>query len=420
MARSAPQPGPVRAPVRADRHKAVGVRCHIWEARPSLPDTLLNLTSTLSPRPSPVAMSRQFVIATVIVMLMHAALLFGVPRFSQVIRAGHNSGTFVTRLVTPPTSTAMPESAPEASPSETSPAPQAAKPIFKPATSTARRPSNRASPTPKQPEPVADSEPAATASIQLPVTAAEAAAALEFARQLGDARLRLPVAADLLYRTQGVINGHAIDQSTTLQWRHDGPLYEMRWSSEHPSPGVPMRYAVGVLSPAGLVPVLAKVEAAETQDMRFDYAKQQIHLGAASTEVPLQPGTQDQLSALIQLGAMIAGDPDRYAKGDAIEFPAVFPWGTGTWHFVIEGTEELNVLHGVTQPAMRLVHSAQDSRDSRIEVWLGSTMGYFPLRVRVEMSNGDKLEYVIQTARSQPNSMTTPPSPRNPPTAASQ
>ena len=130
--------------------------------------------------------------------------------------------------------------------------------------------------------------------------------------------------------------------------------------------------------------------------------------------MPLAAGTQDRLGVLIQLGARIAGDPERYPPGQTIELPAVRPTGIGRWRFVVEADETLEALKGQNLPTVRLVHEAQDDQDVRIELWLGRTLDYLPVRLRITEAGGDTVEHDLVTAWARPTPVA-PPAPQAPP-----
>lgn len=376
-------------------------------------------------------------IATLVVVALHAALLLGLPHLGQVTRAGQDAGSFVTRLIAPPAAVAVPApvaAAPPPRPTEpprprppptraVDHAPKVA-PTAAPPTAPPAQVSNRSdapghtAPAVSQlgPKPAGASfgGQSAPVPIEPAATATEAATALAFAPQAGDAPTRVPRAAELSYRTRGHIGGQPFEVPTTLHWRQDGQWYEIRWGLYSPRVGEQTRYAVGLLSPQGLLPLRAELRTPELRDMRLDYARQRIHLSASDTEVPLAAGTQDRLGVLIQLGARIAGDPERYPPGQTIELPAVRPTGIGRWRFVVEADETLEALKGQNLPTVRLVHEAQDDQDVRIELWLGRTLDYLPVRLRITEAGGDTVEHDLVTAWARPTPVA-PPAPQAPP-----
>ena len=374
---------------------------------------------------------------TLLVAAVHALLLLGLPRLGQTARAGQDAGTFTTRLVAPPAEASPP--APETAPPP-SPAPA-------PAPAPAPRP--KAKPTPK-PKPKAPATPQSATSardassdtkaeapvlgpytgttfggesaplpIRIPLPPADAATALTFAQGQGDAPVRIPRAAHLTYRTTGTIGGESFEVPTALNWRQDGRWYDAHWNLYvYGSPiGQHTRTVTGLLTPQGLVPVQATLRTPAVQDVRFDYDAQRVRFAAA--DAPLQDGMQDRGGVLLQLGALLAGNPGRYPARSVIELPAAHLHDTGRWRFVVEADEIVPALRDRTLPTVRLVHAAQDERDVRIEAWLGRTLDYLPVRLRVTEANGDTVEHTVTVAYTQlvpaaPEPVVAPPEPQTP------
>lgn len=389
---------------------------------------------------STTAPGRQLTSVTLLVAAVHALLLLGLPRLGQTARASQDAGTFATRLVAPPAEASPPT--PEAAP----PPPPAPAPAPAPVT----RPKAKPAPKPKAPATVQSATSARDASsdakaetpvlgpytgatfggesnplpITVPLPPADAATALTFAQGLGDAPVRIPRAAQLAYRTTGTIGGESFEVPTTLNWRQDGRWYDARWNLYVYGSriGQRTRSVTGLLAPQGLVPVQATLRTPEVQDVRFDYDAQRVRF--AADDAPLQAGMQDRVGVLLQLGALLAGDPGRYPAGSVIELPAAHLHGTGRWRFVVEADETVPALGDRTLPTVRLVHAAQGERDVRIEAWLGRTLDYLPVRLRVTEANGDTVEHTVTAAYTQlvpaaPEPVVTPAAPQAPAPAPS-
>ena len=374
--------------------------------------------------------------ATALVIALHALLLVGLPELGRIIRPGVLGTAFVTRMIAPPAPAplARPAAAPPAAPvaaapppvaqadrarAPTPPRPARPRPTEPPPPVVADNPSAQPSPdTPPTPR-SAQANSAATAEASLlgprppgsfgggsaeqpitpPLAGAEAAAALQSAAGASDVPATVPPAASVSYRTEVYIGGQAVTLTTTLNWRQDGHQYDARWTLYGPRFGDHSRSSTGLLAPQGLVPVDAALRTTEAQTVRFDYATQQLLF--ASGSAPLRAGTQDRLSVLLQLGAWLAGDAARYPVGSRIELPAAHAHGPGTWRFEVEAEERLVALKGQELPTLRLVHAPQDAADARLEVWLGRSLNYLPVRLRITEANGDTVEHTMQSAYTQ-------------------
>jgi hypothetical protein len=61
------------------------------------------------------------------------------------------------------------------------------------------------------------------------------------------------------------------------------------------------------------------------------------------------------------------------------------------WTFTVEGPETLELPAGPT-PALKLQRLPRHDRDQKAELWLGSQLGYLPVRIRLTQGNGDFAE----------------------------
>lgn len=395
----------------------------------------------------------------VLVVALHALLLLSL----SWLRPGGTtllaSDALITRVIAPapeprqeepqaqpaPPAPEPPQPAPRPKPPRPKPAPQ---PKPQPTPAEAPPPAEAAAPQPpEQVSAAADAGPSlllapprATfgghtlpAAIELPLTPAEAGQVLAVAGAAdttSPAPVRLPRPAVLTYRASGAIGGVPFEGvPTTLDWRSDGNYFALRWMLYSPKFGEQTRASIGLIAPAGLLPVLASLRTPQVHEMRWDYQKQQLSFSdlppqaaepqaAASQPQPqeqvaaLAPGAQDRLSGLMQVAALVAGDPARYAQpGASIDLPAVHTDHAGQWHFVTQGEEPLQALGGQTLRALHLAHAPQDARDAQLDLWLAPALDELPARVRVTEANGDTVDYTVQSAYTQLVPMAAPPTP---------
>ena len=361
-----------------------------------------------------------------LVIAVHALLLLGLPHLSQNALPGSDAGTFITRLIAPPTAAPTAEPKPIAAPPPEPQLKQAPAPVRRPPEPRVKHktePAMTSLPTPAEralaperalggvapavsmftPKPLGDfGGRTAPTPITPPIAANETASALEVAKEAGDAPIRIPRATDLSYQASGTIDGQEFTVTTPAQWRQDGQWYEIRWGFYSPKVGEQNRRSVGLITPQGLAPLRAESRTPDTQEIRFDYDTRKTWFSAAGAEALLVPGAEDRLSAVIQLGALLAGDPARYPVGSTLELPAAHIRGAGLWRFMVQASEDLPALHDKTVPTIHLVHAPLDPRDARIEVWLGPTLDYLPVRLRTTEPTGDHVEYNLVTAYAQP------------------
>lgn len=356
-----------------------------------------------------------------LVVALHAALLVGLPQLRLGAGASRiDVGAFTTRRIAAPAPTVDPATEPPPRPTERPtakalpPKPAAAakkRESAPPQPATAPGPTRNAGPISSAEPSLLNAKPTGTGSfggltaptpIEAPMSASATEPALALAQTLGDTPVRIPRAAELTYQAQGTIGGQAFTVPVTLQWRQDGHWYESRFGFYNPRVGERTRQVAGLITPQGLAPAVVQMRVPDAQDIRFDYGSGRVSFSASGTDAPLVAGMQDRLSVLIQLGALLAGDPERYPVGSAIVLPAAHERSEGSWRFAVESDESVTALRDKTIPTVHLVHIPLGESSARIEVWLGRSLDYLPVRLRTVEPNGDTVEYNALTAYAQP------------------
>jgi hypothetical protein len=203
------------------------------------------------------------------------------------------------------------------------------------------------------------------------------------------AKLLPPQPARLLYDGRGEERGFIkYAASAELLWQPAGDAYSARL--ELSAWGVRVRTwtSKGALGDTGLLPTRFgdKPRGAE-QATHFQRDKGIISFSANNPDVPLQAGAQDKLSALLQLSAMVAGEPQRYGAGTAISFQAADAHRAESWTFQVGALEPLE-LPGGTLMGLKFSKEPSLEFDQRIEVWLAPEAQYLPVRLRITEANG--------------------------------
>lgn len=113
------------------------------------------------------------------------------------------------------------------------------------------------------------------------------------------------------------------------------------------------------------------------------------------------PGVQDKLSALVQLGLLVAAGTAQGAPlpaGHRFEFPLLRTSRVATAHWLVEGPEELRIGAQNFQ-ATRVRQVIQAGADSpAIDAWFDASRPPWPLRVRVTEPDGQALDQILQRA----------------------
>ena len=105
----------------------------------------------------------------------------------------------------------------------------------------------------------------------------------------------------------------------------------------------------------------------------------------------LLPGAQDQLSIILQLGAMLGAQAQALTPGRSVSFQAVGPRASDTWTFTLGDAENLSLPGGDVR-AVRLWRDPTGEHDPKVELWLAPEMAYLPVRIRLSQANGDFVE----------------------------
>ncbi len=212
------------------------------------------------------------------------------------------------------------------------------------------------------------------------------------------APLLIPGSIRLTYRVAAENRGLPMSASAELLWLHDGRSYEARFSV-----GNLLRTRVqtsrGAIGSQGLMPTRFADKSGSERAAHFERAADgqggHVVFSANSPIAPLAPGAQDRLSVLLQLAAMLAGDPARYGTGSAISLQVIGAREADIWVFKVEGMELLELPQGRAQ-TVKLTRNPRRDYDQMVEVWLGVAMGYLPARIRITEPNGNSLDQTLE------------------------
>jgi hypothetical protein len=313
-----------------------------------------------------------------VVAVAHLLLLGATPA-RLVLAPAATAQPFVTRTVAlapePPIAPALP---PVAHRPEQALQPAQPRRAASPARALAKARSRIAASSAPLLEPVALSNPPAS---QEPTVAAAARAV----------PLSIPGSMRLHYRVSASVRGIGLTGQGELVWRHDGHDYEA--SLEVSAPLLPTRSqrSTGRITPEGLAPLRFSDKSRSEQAAHFQRDKGKVSFSNNQPDAPLLPGAQDRLSVLLQLGAMIAGDPQRFGPDTTIAIQTAGTHDAEQWLFTVEGEEELQLPGGAVH-ALKLIRNPRKQFDQKVELWLAPAMDYAPVRLRLTQPNGDSVD----------------------------
>ncbi len=357
--------------------------------------------SLVMPPPHQLASRYRLVLLTLLVLLAHGLLLGGL---STALIPGQGKPDpavppiealrFVTRTITPqPRAVAPPTPIPRPRPVSKAAIAVAATAQSAPAAEPLAAAPVAASATPaSSPDRVASAEAASPANPVTDATAATPAAPPQPApsSQAQSASKPLPPEpVRMLFDGRGEERGFIkYAASAELLWLPVGDQYSAKL--EISAWGIRVRTwtSKGALGESGLMPTRFgdKPRGAELAT-HFQRDKGIISFSANNPDVPLQQGAQDKLSALLQLSALVAGEPERYGPGTTVRFQAADAHNAESWVFQVGAMEPLELPGGALK-GLKFSKEPSLEFDQRIEVWLAPEAHYLPVRLRITEANG--------------------------------
>lgn len=202
--------------------------------------------------------------------------------------------------------------------------------------------------------------------------------------------VRLPVSTRLAFDVVGQVKKFNYSASAELLWQHDGQHYQARQELKVLFLGGRTQTSTGDITPRGLQPQRFGDRSRSEKAAHFDYERGRVTFSANNPEAPLVAGTQDRLSIFVQLGALLAGAPDRYPKGTRISLATVGASSADIWSFTVGAEETLHLPVGeVRALKLQRLPRRDHDYDQKAELWLAPSLGYLPARIQITQSNGD-------------------------------
>jgi hypothetical protein len=198
----------------------------------------------------------------------------------------------------------------------------------------------------------------------------------------------IPASLRLLYTVTGVARGQEWTVPGELLWRHDGSQYQASLAFSAPGGHGRTQQSTGRLTADGLEPKRFSEKGRAEQATHFERESGALVFSSNAPAQALLAGTQDRLSVLLQLASMVGGAPGRFPAGTVVTLHTAGTRDATPWLFTVEGDEPLE-LPGGSVLARKLTRQPQREYDTRLELWLGISMDYVPVRIRLTQPNGD-------------------------------
>ena len=236
---------------------------------------------------------------------------------------------------------------------------------------------------------------AALAVVALAEPAPPAASAAPPAPTVRADPTELPPALTLAYELRrGLVRG-----SAELRWQPQAEgRYELNFDARVAGFSLLRQVSSGDLGEAGLAPRRFTDQRAgrEVRATNFQREAGKITFSGPTTEFPLGPGTQDRLSWMVQLAAVVAADPRRREPGAEVVMAVV---GTradlATWVFRCVGSESVDTPLGPL-PTTKFIRERQAAHDTEVEVWLDPAHHHLPARALLHNGPDDTLELLLR------------------------
>lgn len=252
-------------------------------------------------------------------------------------------------------------------------------------------------PVPAEPVAAAESQPAELPQAPAPEPPPPPPPPAEEPPRPAALALAIPGSVRLKYTLTGESRQQAYHAMGELLWLQDGQTYDARLEYSAFLIGSRVRTSSGQITDRGLAPARFS-DKWRRRDLaaHFERDKGQVSFSANTPTAPLLPDAQDQLSVLLQLSSLVAGNPGAYPPGTSITVPVVGPRDMDSWTFTLQGEELLYLPYDNLQ-ALKLTRNPRREFDQKVEAWLAPSLAYMPVRVRITQPNGDFVEQLLRS-----------------------
>ncbi|HXD39200.1 MAG TPA: DUF3108 domain-containing protein [Ramlibacter sp.] len=205
------------------------------------------------------------------------------------------------------------------------------------------------------------------------------------------AAFTIPHSMRLHYQVTALVRRQTWSGEGELVWHHDGESYEATLQISAPLLPARTQHSTGKITAEGLAPLRFSDRSRSEQAAHFERDKGKVSFSSNTPDAPLLAGAQDRLSVMLQLGAMIAGEPAKFPPATTISIQTASTREAEPWLFTVEREEELQ-LPGGKVSGLKLTRNPRREFDQKIELWLAPGMDYVPVRLRLTQPNGDSVD----------------------------
>jgi len=200
-----------------------------------------------------------------------------------------------------------------------------------------------------------------------------------------------PAKTRLVYDITGKVKGRNVFAEGLFEWTVQDGRYEASLAVRMVLLGSRTQTSVGRIGPQGLMPDRFGERQRDEAATHFDYEGQRVRFSRNRPDAPLLPGTQDRLSVILQLAALMQARPSDFEVGSEVNMPVASSRAVEDWRWQVGDLETLALPKG-SMTARHLTRPALHERDSTIELWMAPTLQHLPARIRITQRNGDWLD----------------------------
>ena len=190
-----------------------------------------------------------------------------------------------------------------------------------------------------------------------------------------------------------------------LSWRPVNGHYEARLDASIAGFTLLTQISQGGFDAAGLAPTRFTDQRARKAARAANFQREagKITFSGPRDEYALAAGSQDRLSWMIQLPAVLAGEPKRAASGgEVVLYIAGARGDVDIWDLHSSGAETIDTPSGALQ-TVKFTRTPRTGRDTLAEVWLDPKRHYLPVRARLTQGESDgALDLVLRELHTGP------------------
>ena len=221
-----------------------------------------------------------------------------------------------------------------------------------------------------------------------------------------DAASAPPVAADRATVPPTILIGYDLRRgllrgTADLHWEAREAEYQLSFDAQVAGFSLLKQTSAGQVDDTGLAPLRFTDQRAgrEVRATNFQREAGKITFSGPSVEFPLVAGTQDRLSWMVQLAAIVSADKTRREPGGQVAMGVVGTRGDlSPWVFRYVGDEKVDTGLGPAMAA-KFVRERRDAYDTDVEVWLDPARYGLPARAVLRAGpDEDALELRLRQA----------------------